>query len=75
MKQNCKFNLTYIIWKEGKHYVSQCLNIDISSFGKTKKEAIDNLEEAVELYLEDASKSDVTSVEQPSICRRELQYV
>ena len=36
-------NLQSIVWKEGKYYVAQCLNIDISSFGKTKKEALKNL--------------------------------
>lgn len=36
-------DLKNVIWKEGKYYVSQCLNIDISSFGKTKQEALDNL--------------------------------
>ncbi len=43
----------YIIYKEGDYYVSQCLNVDISSFGNTVQEAIDNLREAVELYFED----------------------
>jgi predicted RNase H-like HicB family nuclease len=44
-----------IIWKEGKHYVAQCLNIEVSSFGETKDEAVKNLNEAIELYMEDAS--------------------
>lgn len=56
-----------VTWKEGKYYVAQCLNIDISSFGKTRKEALKNLEEALDLYLEDAPKSKITKVEQPSI--------
>jgi len=45
--------LKYIVYKEDKYYVSQCLNVDISSFGNTIQEAIDNLIEALELYLED----------------------
>ena len=48
-----KFNLQNVVWKEGKYYVSQCLNIDISSFGKTKHESLKNLSEALELYFED----------------------
>ncbi len=32
--------------------MSQCLNVDVSSFGVTIQEAIDNLKEAVELYFE-----------------------
>jgi len=45
--------LKYILYKEGDHYVSQCLNVEVSSFGDTVQESIDNLKEAVELYLED----------------------
>ena len=44
--------LQHIIWKEDDHFVAQCLNIDVSSFGDTKEEAIKNLQEAVELYIE-----------------------
>ena len=50
--------LKYIVYKEGKHYVSQCLNVDISSFGNTIQEAIDNLVEALELYFEDKDAAD-----------------
>jgi predicted RNase H-like HicB family nuclease len=46
-------NIKYIIFKEGKYYVSQCLNVDISSFGNTIDEATTNLKEALDLYFED----------------------
>jgi predicted RNase H-like HicB family nuclease len=46
-----KINLKNVVWKEGKYYVAQCLNVDVSSFGKTKKEALSALEEALELYF------------------------
>jgi len=45
--------LKYIVQKEGKYYVSQVLNVDVSSFGDTVQEAIDNLNEALILYFED----------------------
>ena len=45
--------IKYIIYKEGKYYVSQCLNVEISSFGKTIDEAASNLKEALDLYFED----------------------
>jgi predicted RNase H-like HicB family nuclease len=48
-----KIDLIIAVWREGKHYVAQCLNIDVSSFGKTKKEALHNIDEALELYFED----------------------
>jgi predicted RNase H-like HicB family nuclease len=41
-----------IMWKEGRHYVALCLNFDISSFGSTRKSAMKNLKEALELYFE-----------------------
>lgn len=69
-----KAKFTNITWKEGKYYVAQCLNVDVSSFGKTKKEALKNLEEALELYLEDISLSEITKVEQPSISIQQLKY-
>jgi len=44
--------IDFILWQEGKYYVAQCLNIEVSSFGESVDEAIKNLKEAVELYLE-----------------------
>ena len=48
-------NLKSVVWKEGDRYVSQCLDVDVSSFGKTKKEALAMLEDALELYFSDRS--------------------
>jgi predicted RNase H-like HicB family nuclease len=45
--------IKYVIYKEGKYFVSQCLNVDISSFGSTIDEASANLKEALQLYFED----------------------
>jgi predicted RNase H-like HicB family nuclease len=44
--------IKYVIYKEGKYYVSQCLNVDVSSFGITIDEASANLKEALQLYFE-----------------------
>lgn len=66
-------NFVYIIWKEGRHFVSQCLNVDVSSFGKTKAEAMRNLEEALELFLEDAPER-IAEVRSPVVVERTLQY-
>lgn len=49
-----KIDLKSVVWKEGKYYISQCLDVEVSSFGKTKKEALEMLQEALELYFEDA---------------------
>jgi len=45
--------IKYVIYKEGKYYVSQCLNVDVSSFGATIDEASANLKEALQLFFED----------------------
>jgi predicted RNase H-like HicB family nuclease len=45
--------IKYLIYKEGKYYISQCLNVEVSSFGKTVEEASANLREALDLYFED----------------------
>jgi predicted RNase H-like HicB family nuclease len=42
-----------VIQKEGKCYVSRCLELDITSQGETIEKAIENLKKATELYLED----------------------
>ncbi len=60
-------SLYYIIWKEGKYFVSQCLNVDVSSFGESRKEAIENLNEAVALYREEGSSLSHEFIEQPEI--------
>ena len=54
--------LKYVVYQEGKYYVSQCLNVDVSSFGSTRKEAVANLKEAVELYFEGESGVAFTPV-------------
>lgn len=64
--------LTNIVWKEGKYFVAQCLNIDVSSFGKSYEEALKNLQEAIELYLEDAPKGSINKIEMPSISVTEI---
>lgn len=69
-----KLSLQSIIWKEDKYYVAQCLNVDISSFGKTKKEALKNLTEAVDLYFEDSKKLNFQKVSSPEIFSVDFKY-
>ena len=49
--------IKYVVYKEGDYYISQSLNVDVSSFGKTIDEATKNLKEALDLYFEDADVS------------------
>ena len=47
-----KRRFTASIWQEGKWFVAQCLEVDVASQGETEEEALENLEEALELHFE-----------------------
>ena len=68
-----KIALKNVVWKEGKYYVSQCLNVDVASFGKTKKSALENLDEALELYFEEKKVPKFSTVERPEIVSFQLR--
>ena len=69
-----KLSLQNVVWKEGKYYVSQCLNIDISSFGKTKNEALQNLSEALDLYFEDIKTPKIQEVKGAELASLAFSY-
>ena len=48
-----KNDLKAIVWKEGAWFVAKALGLEVASQGKTRKEAIENLQEAVDLLLGD----------------------
>ena len=52
-------NFTAIIEREGDGYVSLCPELDIASQGQTVEEARQNLSEALELFFEHASESEI----------------
>jgi len=49
---NKKLNLTANVWREDDMFIAQCLEFDVASQGHTVDEALDNLREAVQLFLE-----------------------
>jgi len=69
-----KFELQAVVWKEDRRFISQCLNVDIASFGTTKKAALKNLSEALELYFEDHKTHRPGKVKSPNIVSMKLQY-
>jgi len=69
-----KIDLKSVVWKEGKYYISQCLEVDVSSFGKTKKEALEMLQDALELYFEDIPVPTRPEVQNPIIASVTLQH-
>jgi predicted RNase H-like HicB family nuclease len=54
--------MAYCVYREEEFIVAQCLNVDVSSFGMTREEAIANLKEAVELYFEGETDQAYTPV-------------
>lgn len=54
-----KYNFTAILEKEENMYVSLCPELDIASQGTTVEDALANLKEAVELFLECANPDEV----------------
>jgi len=66
--------LQIVVWKESSDYVAQCLNVDISSFGNSQKEALKNIQEAIELYFEDVDPGSIQPIEQPTVVTQQLQY-
>lgn len=51
--------LTALIEREGDGYVALCPEFDVASQGMTIEEARQNLAEAVELFLETATPSEI----------------
>jgi predicted RNase H-like HicB family nuclease len=54
-----KRQLTAIIEREGDGYVALCPELDIASQGDTIQEARNNLQEALELFFESASATEI----------------
>lgn len=51
-----RYHLTATVWQEGEQYVSRCPELGVASCGNTPDQALEALQEAVELYLENAKE-------------------
>ena len=51
--------LTAVVWQEGQDFVSLCPELGVSSCGSNLEEAVAMLQEAVDLYLENARDLDI----------------
>ncbi|MDE0630994.1 MAG: type II toxin-antitoxin system HicB family antitoxin [Caldilineaceae bacterium] len=54
-----KWKLKCAVEQEGDWYVSFCDELSIASQGRTVEEAKNNLEEAIRMFFEDASPSEI----------------
>lgn len=51
--------LTAVVWQEGDDFVSLCPELDVTSCGSSLDDAVVMLQEAVDLYLENARELDM----------------
>lgn len=58
---------TAIVEREGDGFVSLCPELDVASQGKTVEDAVANLKEAVELFLECADPTEVVRRERGEV--------
>jgi predicted RNase H-like HicB family nuclease len=65
------FEYTAVVWKETEGFVSKCPELGVASCGDTFEEAVKNLKEAVELYLDNAKELDLIEDIEESLTTKE----
>jgi len=65
------YEYTAVVWKESEGYVSKCPELGVASYGQSFDGAVQNLREAVELYLENAVELDLIGEVEESLTARE----
>ena len=63
------------IWREGALHVAQCLDVDVTSQGETADEALANLRDAVELFLEMASPEEIRERMRPGLAQQKNDLI
>ena len=53
--------MTVTVDQDGDMLISHCIDLDVTSQGYSEEESLDNLKEAVTLFLETASKEEIQS--------------
>lgn len=53
--------LSTLVWQESNINVAKAVEVEIASQGSTKKKALKNLQEALELYFENEPKLNISS--------------
>lgn len=51
--KNIYRSVSALVWKEGDFFVAKSIEVEVTSQGSTKPEALKNLKEALELYFTD----------------------
>ncbi len=63
-----------IVWKEDDLYVASFVELELASQGKTKKEAIANVKEALALYLEDENVDELAIPTVKDVSTQTIQF-
>ena len=61
------YMFTAVITREGKFFVSDCPELGVTSQGLSLEEALENLKEAIQLYLKDEDTSELNLTHSPPI--------
>ncbi len=67
-----EYKFTAVIWKEDVGYVSKCSELGVASAGDTVEEALENLKEAIDLYIENAKELGILDDIRPAITSEKL---
>ncbi|MBW2598894.1 MAG: type II toxin-antitoxin system HicB family antitoxin [Deltaproteobacteria bacterium] len=62
-----KIRLTVSIWEEEGVYVSRCQELEVASCGDSPQEALDNIREAIDLYLVNARALGIIDELEPAL--------
>jgi len=65
------FGYTAVVWRESEGYVSKCPELGVASCGDSFDEAVSNLREAVELYLQNAKELNLIPEIEESLTAKE----
>lgn len=65
------FGYTAVVWRETEGYVSKCPELGVASCGNSFDEAVSNLREAAELFLENAKELDLMGEIEESLTAKE----
>ena len=65
------YHFTVTIWEEDGVYVSKCVEVEVASCGDTPKEALENIREAIDIYLKNALEYGMLKDLEPSLTTHE----
>ena len=67
MQVGNSLELSAVVWREEGLYVALCPELDVASQGKSVEKALQNLKEALELYLDDEDVEKPSRVDAPIV--------